>query len=75
MSARVHRRVGEYEPRHDLPPIRKQYRDSMRGVVVEYLTPMLDRRVYETWAEDGVKFGRCHWESGLPVAPEKETRA
>lgn len=58
-------RLGDYEPRHDLPPVKRERRDLTRGVIVEEVVPVLDRKVYETWTEDGEKRGRWTWESGL----------
>lgn len=58
-------RLGEYEPRHDLPPLKRKVRNQRTGLVHEVFAPMLDRKVYETWVEDGQKMGRWTWESGL----------
>lgn len=56
---------GPWEPRTDLPLIRKQTPDPWRGVVVERLAHVIDRKVMTTWIEDGQKMGRWTWESGL----------
>lgn len=57
---------GMWETRDDLPPIRRQRRDFDRGLVIEELVRVTDRKVYETWREaDGRLLGRWDWESGL----------
>jgi hypothetical protein len=58
-------RVGGYEPRDDLPPVKRQRRDPERGVIIEELVPVIDQRVYMTWVENGRKMGRWTWKSGL----------
>ena len=58
--------VGEWEPRYDLPPVKHQVRDLRTGLVFEELRMVSDRKVLTTWREDGQKFGRWNWQSGIP---------